>query len=149
LLNKILSIFKNEKTLVVEDKTDQTQLAVAAILVEAARADENYAIEEQQIIDAALQNQFSLDNNSATALRKQGEEAQATAVDLHQFTKVAKEMPEANKIQLIETLWKIVLSDGDRDQYENALMRRLCGLLYIDDRASGEARQRVETSMNG
>ncbi len=144
MFDKLLSLFKNDKADDEAPRTPATNLAVAAILVEAARADENYTADEQRIIDATLRDQFDLGDADAEALRAQAEEAQAAAVDLHKFTKVAKEMAEPDKIRLVETLWRIVLSDGARDQYEDALIRRLCGLIYVDDRASGEARQRVE-----
>lgn len=144
MFDKLLSLFKNDKADDEAPHTPATNLAVAAILVEAARADENYTADEQRIIDATLRDQFDVSDADAETLRAEAEEAQAAAVDLHKFTKVAKEMAEPDKIRLVETLWRIVLSDGARDQYEDALIRRLCGLIYVDDRASGEARQRVE-----
>lgn len=144
MFEKLLSKFRKQDTATeTASEPDQLELAVAAILVEAARADEVYADEEKAIIDHALGQQFKLDPGAAAALRIKGEDAQSAATDLHRFTKVVKEMPGEEKIALIETLWRIILSDGARDQYENALIRRICGLIYVDDREAGQARQRV------
>ncbi len=119
------------------------QLAVAALLVEAARADEHYDEGEKAIIDQSLMAKFALSQDAAQTLRAAGEEAQARALDIQRFTRIAKEMPGEEKISFIEQLWEIVLSDGERDSYEDTLMRRICGLIYLEDRISGQARIRV------
>ncbi|NOX83362.1 MAG: TerB family tellurite resistance protein [Alphaproteobacteria bacterium] len=123
--------------------TEPMQLAVAALLVEAARADEHYETREMAIIDQSLMAKFNLSPEAAQALRAAGEEAQASALDIQRFTRIAKEMSGEEKIAFIEQLWEIVLSDGERDSYEDTLMRRICGLIYLEDRDSGQARIRV------
>lgn len=148
MFKKIASMFSNEKAATTEPVAPDNHLAVAALLVEAARIDETYTDEESQIIDQALAKKFSLPQEEASALRTRGEEAQEKAVDIHRFSKIAKQMPTDEKIELIETMWTIVLSDGDRDTYEDTLIRRICGLIYVDDRSSGEARQRAEVTLN-
>lgn len=122
---------------------DPMQIAVAALLVEAARADEKYEDHETAIIDKFLSAKFSLDPDASRALRAKAEEAQASALDIQRFTRVAKEMAEEDKLALIEHLWEIVLSDGERDPFEDTLIRRICGLIYVDDKDSGAARARV------
>jgi uncharacterized tellurite resistance protein B-like protein len=119
------------------------QLAVAALLVEAARADERYDEGEKAIIDQSLMAKFALSQQAAQTLRAAGEEAQASALDIQRFTRIAKEMSAEEKVAFIEQLWEIVLSDGERDSYEDTLMRRICGLIYLEDRDSGQARIRV------
>lgn len=121
----------------------QLELAFAALLVEAARIDENYAESEVAIIDRALMKRFSLDGAAAAALRARAEAAQANATDIQRFTKIAKAMSREEKVELIEELWEIVLSDGARDPYEETLVRQICGLIYVDDQDSGAARARV------
>lgn len=128
-------------------KTEPIQLAVAALLVEAARADEKYQDREIAIIDKALATRFALNSKDAAALRVKAEAAQAEALDIQRFTRIAKEMPHSEKIAFIEQLWEIVLSDGDRDPFEDTLIRRICGLIYVDDRDSGAARVRVEAKL--
>jgi len=119
------------------------QLAIAALLVEAARADEHYDEREKAIIDQSLMAKFALSQEAAQTQRSAGEEAQAGAHDIQRFTRVAKEMAQEEKIAFIEQLWEIVLSDGARDSYEDTLIRRICGLIYLEDRDSGQARIRV------
>lgn len=123
------------------------QLALAALCVEAARADENYEAHEVAIIDRFLAKRFSLSAEDAAALRGSAEAAQAEALDIQRFTKVAKEMSSEDKINFVEHLWRIVLSDGARDPFEDTLIRRICGLIYVDDPESGAARARVAASL--
>ncbi len=125
------------------DEADAIQVAVAALCVEAARADEDYATSEIAIIDNFLAKRFSLSSAEATALRTKAETVQSDALDIQRFTRIAKEMSEEDKIGFIENLWEIVLSDGNRDPFEDTLIRRICGLIYVSDPASGAARARV------
>lgn len=123
-----------------ERQAVSTELAVAALLVEAARADENYTDLERTLIKRALAAQFLLDAEAANALLAAGEAAQAEALDLHRFTRVAKAMAAEDKLALVERLWTVILSDGARDPHEDALVRRVCGLIYVSDPESGVAR---------
>ncbi len=131
-----------------EEETDPLQLAVAALLVEAACADEKYEDREKTIIDKSLAAKFGLQNEQVAALRAKGEAAQAGALDIQRFTRIAKEMEQAEKIAFIEQLWEIVLSDGERDPFEDTLIRRICGLIYVDDRDSGAARARIAAKLS-
>ncbi|MEM9495115.1 MAG: TerB family tellurite resistance protein [Pseudomonadota bacterium] len=146
MFDKLLTMFrpKTAATAAPETSDDERALAVAALLVEAARADENYDVSEKAIIDGALEKTFALSGDDAAALRARAEDAQSNALDIQRFTRRAKEMPHNEKLAFIETLWEIVLSDGDRNPYEDTLMRRICGLIYVEDRESGLARARVE-----
>lgn len=126
------------------DEETSIRIAFTALLVEAARSDENYDEKERALITTIIRNQFSLTEPDAIALREQGEAAQGDAIDLHRFTKQVKTLPEAERVAFIEGLWRIVLSDGVRDPFEDTMIRRVCGLVHLTDRVSGEARQRVE-----
>ncbi len=126
-----------------EDNAGALALSFAALLVEAARADEHYDEKEAAIIDRALKAKFALDDAGAASLRAKAEAAQDSATDIQRFTKIAKEMTRDDKIAMIEELWEIVLSDGDRDPFEDTLIRQICGLIYVDDQDSGSARARV------
>ncbi len=135
---------KNKKQPAAErDRAAPLQLAIAALLVEAARADDHYDDRERRIVDRSLQSQFNLSQDEAEKIRIAGEAAQADALDIQRFTRVAKEMPAEDKITFLEMLWEIILSDGEKDPFEDTLMRRICGLIYVEDRMSGEARARV------
>ncbi|HXI87873.1 MAG TPA: TerB family tellurite resistance protein [Parvularculaceae bacterium] len=122
-------------------------VAVAALLVEAARADEVYDDRERELIDLALAAHFNLGAEAAATLRARGEVAQAAANDLHGFTKFAKTMNGPDKVRLIERMWEIVLSDACRDPNEDALIRRVCGLIYVSDPESGAARRRAQAAL--
>lgn len=122
---------------------DGLSLAFAALLVEAARIDQNYGSDEANIIDRALKAKFNLTDAEAAAIRVKAEAAQDNATDIQRFTKITKSMPQEDKITLVEELWEIVLSDGVRDSYEDTLIRKICGLIYVDDQDSGSARARV------
>ncbi len=126
-----------------DNAADPMQLALAMLFVEAARADEKYEDIEIAIIDKFLAAKFSLSPDAVKALRAEAEETQANALDIQRYTKTAKEMSGDDKIAFIEQLWEIVLSDGDRDPFEDTLIRRICGLIYVEDRDSGAARARV------
>lgn len=127
---------------------DPLQLAIAALLVEAACADEKYEESEKAIIDKTLAAKFGVSAADAAALRAKGEAAQAGALDIQRFTRIAKAMAADEKIAFIEQLWEIVLSDGERDPFEDTLIRRICGLIYVEDRDSGAARARVAARLN-
>ena len=149
MLDKLFSHLsgKHEQPNDAETTKDGLQQAVAALFVEAARADEAYDDKEKVLIDKSLAAKFSLSPEEAAALRKEGEAAQAEATDIQRFTRRAKELSKEEKVALIEKLWEIILSDGTRDPFEDTLVRRICGLIYVDDRVSGEARQRVEARL--
>lgn len=147
MFEKLFSRFKKaapEK----ESNDDTMALSVAALLVEAARMDEHYDAREREIIDGALASKFGLDPAGAAELRARAEIEQANATDIQRFTKVAKTMSAEEKVGLVETLWEVVLSDGAKDSYEDTLLRRICGLIYVDDQDSGAARARVASRLN-
>jgi len=115
---------------------------------EAARTDGVYDPSERLRIDRVLATRYGLTAAQAAALRAQGELAQAEAVDLVRFTRAIKDaVPHAERIAVIEALWEVIYADGTREMYESALMRKLCGLLHVEDRDAGLARQRVAGRM--
>ncbi|WP_165793488.1 TerB family tellurite resistance protein [Hyphococcus luteus] len=141
MFDKLFDRFKSEAP---EESADtRLELAFAALLVEAARIDEEYSDDERAIIDGALKKRFGLSDADASAMRARAEAEQAGATDIQRFTKIAKAMTREEKIDLLEELWEIALSDGARDPYEETLIRQICGLIYVDDQDSGAARARV------
>lgn len=122
-------------------------ISVAALLVEAACADEEYTDKEKALIERMLVSDFGVKTSDAAAVRKKAEERQREAVDLYQFTRDAKSLSPDQKITLIESIWRIVLSDARRHSWEDTLVRRVCGLLYVSDVDSGAARQRVQREL--
>lgn len=142
MLDKILSLLRQEAP--VPERDDAARIAISALLVEAARADDVYLDTERAMIDRILAERFGLDPAGAAALRTEGEEAQAEALDLVQFTRAVKDaVPFEDRIEVIEAVWRVIYADDERDPDEGALVRRLAGLLYVPDREAGLARQRV------
>lgn len=123
-------------------------VAVAALLVEAARVDGVYDPAERRAVEALLASLFDLSPAEAQALRARGEAAQSEAPDIVRFTRVVKgAMEEDQRIALMEALWHVVLVDHDRDPHENALLRHLAPLLAVSDHDSANARQRVQARL--
>ena len=115
---------------------------ITALLIHAAKIDENYTEKEREIIRKAIVELDSKDNNIDEVLLK-AEEIEKNSNQILDFTKEVKNMNEDLKIKIIEVLWKIVYSDNNPDMYENSLMRRLAGLLYLDPKIVGDAKQRI------
>lgn len=145
MLERFKSLFGGDRPK--QSESLSLELAVAALLVEAARADEDYTDLERALVDRAIADQFSLDDAGARSLRLEAEAAQAEAHDIHRFTKIAKSMPREDKLSLLERLWTVILSDGVRDPHEDTMVRRVCGLIYISDVESGAARRRAESAL--
>ena len=122
--------------------------AVAALLVAAAKADGLYDEEEAATISVILRRLYELDELSGDALKQEGEIAFAGAADLVRFTRAIKRVvPYEERIRIIEAIWEVAYADGSRDHSESALVRKLCGLLYVEDREAGLARQRVKARL--
>ena len=136
-------IFKKKKKI-----TDDKNVLVAALLVHAAKIDEVYTDVEKKIIKKAL---ISLDLTTpedAEVLLLTAEKKEKESNQIVEFTREIKKKPIEFKLKIIEILWKIVYSDGTNDNYESNLIRRLCGLLYISDKESGEIRLKVQNLNN-
>ena len=146
MLERLFRSFRKDESPEEETAQDLSH-AFAALLVEAARADEEYTDEERALVDKFLKRQFSIDAAQALAIRTAAEAAQDKAHDLYQFSRVVKDgLDRDGKMQLIEDMWRIVLSDDHRDPHEEMVIRRLIGLIHLEDRDSAEARRRAEAS---
>jgi uncharacterized tellurite resistance protein B-like protein len=122
-------------------------LAAAALMVEAARADGHYARAERAIIDEALAADFAVAPDDCARLRADAERLQDGAAGIYRFTRALKPLASEMKIRLVEHLWRVILCDGERDSFEDSLVRQACGLLYVSDVDSGAARQRVAADL--
>lgn len=122
-------------------------LAVAALLVEAARADDHYTVDERHLIERLLVADFDVKPERITEILAEAEKRQAKAVDLFGFIRHTKALSPAERIKLVESLWRVILSDGTKHSWEDMLVRRVCGLLHVEDVESGLARQRVQREL--
>ena len=135
----ILKFFNrnNEKT-----DTNLESINIACLLIHAAKIDENYTSEEKEIIKKTVKKLYpDLDNLDEVVSKAEQKENDSNHIQ--EFTKDVKSLNVENKIVIVETLWKIILSDGKSDIYENNLMRRLAGLLYLDDKLVGETKVKI------
>lgn len=126
---------------------DALALAAAAVLVEAARADDHYTDEEKRLIEDTLRGEFAHTAEDAVRVREMAEARRADAADLHQFTRPLKTLSPYMKDAFVEALWRVVLSDAKRDPWEEMVIRRVCGLIYVSDVDSGKARARAEAAL--
>ena len=125
-----------------EKKRTNDFVKITALLVHAAKIDENFSIEEEKIIKKALI-KIGFSNEETNKLLEQAKQIEANSVQILEFTKKVKEIDSNIKIKIIETLWRIIYSDKKTDMYETSLMRRLEGLLYIDSKTMGSIKQKV------
>ena len=137
-------IFSVSKPVSGADGERDMAIAIAALLVEAAVADDHYAENERALIDRLLEKEFSVAAADVSSIRAEAERQQKEAVDLYRFIRIAKSLAPAEKVKLVESLWRIILSDNEKHSWEDMLVRRVCGLLHVDDVDSGLARQRVQ-----
>ena len=136
----MIKFFKNKNKN--KNDMDSSLIKITALLIHAAKIDENYTEKEREIIRKAIVELDSKDNNIDEVLIK-AEEIEKNSNQILDFTKEVKNMNEDSKIKIIEVLWKIVYSDNNPDMYENSLMRRLSGLLYLDPKIVGDTKKRV------
>ena len=135
----ILKFFNknNEKT-----DTNLESINIACLLIHAAKIDENYTSEEKEIVKKTVKKLYpdldNLDNIVSKAEQKEND-----SNHIQEFTNDVKSLSLENKIIIVETLWRIILSDGKSDIYEDNLMRRLAGLLYLDDKIVGEIKLKI------
>ena len=126
------------------EKTDSNaeSINIACLLIHAAKIDENYTSEEREIIKKTVKKLYP-DLDDFDEVITQAERKENDSNHIQEFTRDVKSLSTENKIIIVETLWKIILSDGKSDIYENNLMRRLAGLLYLDDKIMGEIKVKV------
>ena len=113
---------------------------VAALLVHAAKIDENYSENERTLIKQFIKSYLNEDDET---ILKQAEGIEKNSNQLINFTNIIKKNTTEIKSDIIEHLWKIIISDNSIDQYESNLMRRICGLIYFSDKISGEIKLKI------
>ena len=116
---------------------------IAALLIHAAKIDENYSKQEEEIIKQALL-KIGANNQNIQNIIKEGKTIEENANQILDFTREVKNMDEKNKIKIVETLWQIIYSNKQADMYETNLMRRLAGLLYIDRKVMGYIKDKIK-----
>jgi uncharacterized tellurite resistance protein B-like protein len=114
---------------------DPHELATAALLIELARADFSESQQEMSAIRTVLGKRFRMSDAALDALLADAARRADRAVSLHEFThRLNAELPEADKLAIVEMLWRVSNADGQIDKHEDHLIRRIAGLLHISDR---------------
>ena len=110
---------------------------ITALLVHVAKVDENYSDKEKSIIKNFIIS-FSYNDKDSEVILQEAEKLESDSIQLFNFTSTIKKESLEVKTEVIEHLWKIIISDQSVDQYESSLMRRICGLIYFPDKLAGD-----------
>lgn len=126
---------------------DAEKLAAAALMVEVAVQDGEFDAVERTAIENILTDKLNLSDSDAQELLAHAEDKQSQSIQILSFTKEIKNhFDDQGRAHIMEMLWSVVFADGQEDDYESNLMRRIAGLLYISDKQSGEIRKKVMRS---
>ena len=118
-------------------------ILIPALLIHAAKIDENYTEAEKKIITKAIMDLNKIDLNEAEKVLKDAEKKEEESNQIIEFTQEIKKYPIEFRLKIIEIIWKIVYSDGENDSYESTLIRRICGLLYVSDKDNGSIKEKI------
>ena len=133
--------FKKEKI-----KNNNFLTKICALLIHAAKIDENYTDKEEEIIKKTL-NELGIENENISKTIKEAKIIEESSNQILDFTREVKGLPEQDKIKIVEALWSIIYSNKDADVYETNLMRRLAGLLYIDNKTMGDIKEKIKQNL--
>ena len=134
------NFFKKQK----KESSNNKNILVTALLIHAAKIDENYTEIEKKIITKAIINLNEISPDEAEEILKLAEKKEEKSNQIVEFTREIKQYPMEFRLKIIEIIWKIVYSDGTSDTYESSLIRRICGLLYISDKDNGIIKTNVK-----
>ena len=126
-----------------EAKNIEFLTKVCALLIHAAKIDENYTDKEEEIIKKTL-NELGIENEDISKTIEEAKIIEENSNQILDFTREVKNLPEQDKIKIVEALWSIIYSNNDADIYETNLMRRLAGLLYIDNKTMGDIKEKIK-----
>ena len=118
-------------------------IKVSALLIHAAKIDENYSLDEEKIIKKTLL-EIGANNENIDKIIEDGKKIESDSNQILEFTKEVKNMDNDSKIKIIENLWRIIYSNNEADVYETSLMRRLAGLLYVDNITMGDIKNKIK-----
>tara|TARA_Y100000768_G_C23548684_1_gene482650 strand:- start:4 stop:396 length:393 start_codon:yes stop_codon:yes gene_type:complete len=117
-------------------------IGIVALFIHAAKIDEIYSEKEKKLIFSFIENNIE-DKNLTKKILNEAEKLEENSNQLLNYTKIIKDSSKEIKSEIVEQLWKILISDDNVDLYESNLMRRICGLIYFSDKESGEIKMRL------
>ena len=127
----------------IEKQNNNQLIKIAALMIHAGKIDENFSKQEEMIIKQALL-KMGANTENIQEIIEQSKIIEENANQILDFTKEVKVMDDEKKIEIIETLWRIIYSNKDADIYETNLMRRLAGLMYIDNKIMGSIQEKIK-----
>ncbi len=117
-------------------------IKITCLLVHAAKIDEIYTDKEREIIKKTILN-LGIEKNEIEKILNEAESIESNSNQLLEFTREIKQLKQEDKIKIVESLWEIIYSDDQSDIYEANLMRRLTGLLYLDNKVVGNIKEKI------
>ena len=143
----MFKFFKNKNSSEKTVNDDKLLSKTASLLIHAAKIDENYTNKEKLIVEKTLL-ELGANKEKLDELIKIAEENEKNSNQILGFTQDIKNTNENFKIKLVESLWKIIYSDEGSDMYESNLMRRLSGLLYLENKMVGDIKEKIKKNLN-
>ena len=131
------------KNIFKKENSNDGNILIIALLIHAAKIDENYSESKKKIIIKAVMQLNKIDYNEAEKLLMLAEKKEEESNQIVEFTKEIKKYSMEFRLKIIEIIWKIVYSDDISDHYESNLIRRICGLLYISDKDNGIIKTKI------
>ena len=144
MIDRVLDFLSGRRTPAADGSADELPLAVAALLIEAARMDDDFDGAERATIERLLAEKFALAPAAVRSLLAAAERAVEQSTQFFPFTQaICAAMPPEARVQIIEMLWQVAYADGVLDPQEDMLLRRIAGLIYVPDREHALARERA------
>ena len=144
IIDRLLDLLTARETNPPATSEEDLEVAVAALLIEAARMDARFDLAERSVIERLLAERFDLAPEAVAALVETAEKVVAHTAQYFPFTQqICKNMSPQDRVQLIEMLWKVAYSDGVLDPHEDMLLRQIAGLIHVSDQDRGSARKRA------
>ena len=135
----MFNFFKDKK----DENGNNLLSKIGSLLIHIAKIDEKYTAKEREIISKTLI-ELGAEQKELESLLNNAEKNEENANQILDFTKEIKNIDEKSKKKIIEALWTVVFSDGSSDMYEESLMRRLSGLLYLDNKIVGNIKEEIK-----
>jgi len=145
MFDKLKSIF-DKKIEEENEQFDTVQIAISTLMIQTAVYDGIFDEQEKSEILELIKKYFNFNEDQKLSLFKIAIKVNDDSNDMQQFTKILNDnLSEKEKLNIIEMLWRIIISDGHIDDYENALIRKISGLLYVSDRDVGRIKKKLIT----
>jgi uncharacterized tellurite resistance protein B-like protein len=151
MLKRLVDFLSGESAPATETKAaDEIHLAVAALLIEAARMDSTFSDDERAMIERLLAEKFKLSGAEVATVFDEAQRKVAYSAQYYPFTSViCRNMTIEQRTDIIEMLWRVAYADGVLDPHEDMLLRQVAGLIHVPDRERGLARQRAIAAAQG